>query len=111
MAEADLERELADHESWLIQFGLSIAPAPGHLLDWARFMVKVEATDGAAVPSMRSLFPARPSRTNGRLPWRETSSLSHATQRHRLWRKSRRPRKKMLPLRTSFAPSFLSMRD
>jgi len=63
--EAAVQPELADHEFWLIQFGLSIAPAPGHLLDWARFMVKVETTDGGAVPSIHSLFPGRPSRSNG----------------------------------------------
>jgi hypothetical protein len=66
-AEAEVERELADHEFWLMQFGLSIAPAPDHSLGWARWMVKVETVDGGAVPSIHSLFPGRPGRSNGRI--------------------------------------------
>jgi hypothetical protein len=58
-AESEIERQLADHEFLLMQFGLSIALAPEHLLDWARWMVKIETLDGGAVPSIHSLFPGR----------------------------------------------------
>jgi hypothetical protein len=64
---SNVDLESKKQELWLMEFGLSIAPAPEHVIKWARWMIKFESDGGGPEPAVLSLFPGRPSGNHNRM--------------------------------------------